>query len=117
MLTLSHENYEAAEHSSVMKTNIYARLLKYRKDGFTLAGQYKRHLPLILFRLLSILLVVFSDLFLPQVFPTEIKFLFIGLVVGSQVQEIIWIYKHFKTWNLLVDTTDWDKVEAKSRCE
>lgn len=99
-----------------MKINMYARLLKYKESGFTLGGQYRRHIPLMLFRLIVILAVIYSDLFLPQPLPSEIKFLFVGIVAGAQIQEFIWIYKHFQTWNLLIDSTDWDKVETKSKC-
>lgn len=93
---------------------MYNRLLKYKDNGFTLIGQYKRHLPLTAFRFLVALLVVYSDFLLPVFIPSEIKFLLVGVIIGAQVQELIWIYKHHKTWCLLIDSTDWKKVESKS---
>ena len=99
---------------SLMKVNMHARLLKYKEKSFTLSGQYKRHAPLIIMRFVVMFAVFFSDSFLPVALPDAIKFFFIGVTLGAQVQEFIWIYKHQQTWNNLIDSTEWNKI--KSRC-
>ena len=96
-----------------MKVNMYAQLLKYRENGLTLSGQYKRHAPLIIMRFVVMIAVFFSDSFFPVPLPDAIKFFIIGVTLGAQIQEFIWIYKHQQTWKILVDSTDWNKVKSK----
>ncbi|WP_417349955.1 hypothetical protein [Ferrimonas sp.] len=89
----------------------YKRLLKYKDSDFTYKSQFKRHIPLILFRLFAlVLLVIFWKPIGVATYAT--KFIFVGVLIGAQTQELIWIKKHCDTWGLLVKTTDWGKVNT-----
>ncbi|RLV60872.1 hypothetical protein D5018_04310 [Parashewanella curva] len=88
----------------------YKRFLKYQNSQISLTKIYVKHLPLILFRTSVVVLVLFSDVIFQLILPTEVKFLIVGLMIGSQVQEAIWVFKYYKTCKLLAESTNWEKM-------